>query len=111
MSKIDPRDLAHDLIQRPILTEKATQNDGIKSIYIRRSPQSDQASLSKQPVEAAMFKVKVIGVNTQNPPRKKRRVGKFVGFKPCYKRATVTFARRRVDPQTAIPRSLANFGF
>jgi large subunit ribosomal protein L23 len=27
-----------------------------------------------------------------NPPRKKKRVGRFVGFKPQYKRAIVTVA-------------------
>ena len=37
-----------------------------------------------------IFEVKVIGINTLNLPRKKRRVGKYIGFKPRYKRAIVT---------------------
>ena len=37
-----------------------------------------------------VFEVKVIGINTLNLPRKKRRVGKYIGFKPRYKRAIVT---------------------
>lgn len=50
---------------------------------------------SKPEIKAAieqLFKVKVVAVNTQNLPRKKRRVGKFLGYKPQYKRAVVTLA-------------------
>lgn len=36
------------------------------------------------------FNVKVIRVNTFNLPRKKRRLGKFRGYKPQYKKAIVT---------------------
>src|SRR4028119_183309 len=87
MSKIDPRDYA-DLIQRPLLTEKATRMMELNQFTFDVAPQPPQ-----HPTKAAteeQFKVKVIGVNPQTPPRKKRRVGKFVGFKPSYKRATVT---------------------
>lgn len=48
---------------------------------------------TKPSIKAAielLFNVKVTAVNTHNPPRKKRRVGKFIGFKPRYKRAIVT---------------------
>ncbi|NEQ19290.1 MAG: 50S ribosomal protein L23, partial [Microcoleus sp. SIO2G3] len=44
-----------------------------------------------------LFDVKVEKVNTSKPPRKKRRVGKFIGFKPQYKRAIVTVAAGDVD--------------
>ncbi|MGC8713002.1 MAG: 50S ribosomal protein L23 [Leptodesmis sp.] len=39
-----------------------------------------------------LFDVKVLGVSTINPPRKKRRVGKFMGHRALYKRAIVTLA-------------------
>ena len=39
-----------------------------------------------------LFDVKVTGVNTSNPPRKTRRMGRFQGYKPQYKRAVVTLA-------------------
>lgn len=48
---------------------------------------------TKPQIKAAieeLFPVKVLSVNTQNPPRKQKRVGKFSGFKPVYKRAIVT---------------------
>lgn len=50
---------------------------------------------TKPEIKAAiedLFQVKVVKVNTQQLPRKKRRVGKFVGYKPQYKRAIVTLA-------------------
>jgi large subunit ribosomal protein L23 len=50
---------------------------------------------TKPEIKAAiegLFEVSVVKVNTQLPPRKKRRVGKFVGYKPQYKRAIVTVA-------------------
>jgi large subunit ribosomal protein L23 len=50
---------------------------------------------TKPEIKAAiedLFQVKVVQVNTHRPPRKKRRVGKFIGFKPQYKRAIVTVA-------------------
>jgi large subunit ribosomal protein L23 len=50
---------------------------------------------TKPEIKAAiedLFQVKVVQVNTQHLPRKKRRVGKFIGFKSHYKRAIVTLA-------------------
>ena len=44
-----------------------------------------------------LFEVKVIQVNTQQQPRKQRRVGKFIGFKPQYKKAIVTVATGEED--------------
>ena len=48
---------------------------------------------TKPQIKAAiesLFEVKVKRVDTQNLPRKTRRVGKFMGAKPRYKRAVVT---------------------
>jgi large subunit ribosomal protein L23 len=39
-----------------------------------------------------MFGVRVTSVNTQNPPRKKRRLGRYIGFRTRHKRAIVTLA-------------------
>lgn len=89
MSEINARDLA-DVLQRPILTEKATRMMELNQFTFDVAPKATKTTI-KAAVEA-MFNVKVIGMNTQNPPRKKRRVGKFQGFKPRYKRAVVTLA-------------------
>ncbi|NJK76487.1 MAG: 50S ribosomal protein L23 [Richelia sp. CSU_2_1] len=89
MSKINPRDYA-DLVQRPILTEKATRMMELNQFTFDVAPKATKPQI-KAAIEE-LFQVKVVGVNTQNPPRKKRRVGKFAGFKPVYKRAVVTLA-------------------
>jgi large subunit ribosomal protein L23 len=90
----DPRYLA-DLVRRPIVTEKATILMEQNKYTFEVTPKA-----SKPEIKAAiedLFQVKVVKVNTAVPPRKKRRVGKFVGFKPLYKRAIVTVAPGDVE--------------
>ena len=40
-----------------------------------------------------LFDVKVIKVNSCRLPRKKKRVGKYIGWKPQYKKAIVRLAQ------------------
>lgn len=86
---LDSRSLA-DLVRRPIVTEKAT-------LLLEENKYTFEVSLqaTKPQIKAAiedLFDVKVTGVNTQRPPLKKRRIGKFAGHRPQYKRAIVTLA-------------------
>lgn len=89
MIEYDPRYLA-DLVRRPIVTEKATllleQNKYVFEVIPKATKPQIKAAIE------SLFEVKVTSVNTLNPPRKKRRVGKFVGYKAQYKRAIVTLA-------------------
>ena len=89
MTEYDPRKLA-DLVLRPIVTEKATvlleQNKYVFEVIPKATKPEIKAAIE------SLFDVKVTGVNTLRPPRKKRRVGKFIGYKPQYKRAIVTLA-------------------
>lgn len=89
MTQYDPRHLA-DLIHRPIVTEKATvlleQNKYVFEVIPTASKPEIKAAIED------LFNVKVTSVNTLQLPRKKRRVGKFIGYKPHYKRAIVTLA-------------------
>ncbi|MBD1840640.1 50S ribosomal protein L23 [Coleofasciculus sp. FACHB-64] len=89
MSQYNPRELA-DLVYRPIVTEKATllmeQNKYVFEVVPKATKPEIKAAIED------LFKVKVVSVNTLRLPRKKRRVGKFAGFKPQYKRAIVTLA-------------------
>ncbi len=87
MLELTPRDLI-DLVQRPILTEKATILMEQNKYTFEVAPKATKPQI-KAAIEQ-LFDVKVLSVNTQNPPRKQRRVGKFAGFKPLYKRAIVT---------------------
>jgi large subunit ribosomal protein L23 len=98
VSKYDPRNLA-DLVLRPIVTEKATllleQNKYVFEVILKATKPEIKAAIE------SLFDVKVTSVNTLRPPRKKRRVGKFVGYKPQYKRAVVTL--RTGDSITLFP--------
>ena len=40
-----------------------------------------------------LFDVKVLKVNTCRLPRKKKRVGRYIGWKPQYKKAIVTLSK------------------
>jgi len=76
------------IIKYPIITDKATrllENNQYSFIVDRYS--------NKTTIKAAiedLFNVKVIKVNTCRLPRKKKRVGKYLGWKPQYKKAIVT---------------------
>ena len=78
------------IIKYPIITDKATrllENNQYSFIVDRYS--------NKLSIKAAieyLFKVKVIKVNTCVLPRKKKRVGKYLGWKPQYKKAVVTLS-------------------
>lgn len=89
MTELSPRYLA-DLVIKPIVTEKATllleQNKYVFEVALKATKPQIKAAIEQ------LFEVKVTKVNTLRPPRKKRRVGKFIGYKPLYKRAIVTLA-------------------
>jgi large subunit ribosomal protein L23 len=94
VTNFDPRKLP-DLVRRPIVTEKATMLMEQNKYTFEVSPKATKPEI-KAAIES-LFDVKVVQVNTANPPRKKRRVGRFIGYKPQYKRAIVTVATGDVD--------------
>ena len=85
--KVESRNLA-DLIIKPLVTEKATllmeQNQYVFEVVPKATKPDIKAAIE------SLFDVKVTSVNTARPPRKKKRVGRFLGFKPQIKRALVT---------------------
>lgn len=89
MPKFDPRNLP-DLIRRPIVTEKATIQMEYNKYTFEVLPKATKTQI-KAAIEG-LFDVKVLKINTAVQPRKKKRVGRFIGYKPQYKRATVTVA-------------------
>ncbi|MEO1591291.1 MAG: 50S ribosomal protein L23 [Cyanobacteria bacterium J06632_22] len=86
---IQDRDLP-DIIRRPIVTEKATLNLEHNQYTFEVDPKANKTQI-KAAIEQ-LFDVTVKGISTLNPPRKRRRMGRFIGFKPTYKRAIVTLA-------------------
>ncbi|NEP19702.1 MAG: 50S ribosomal protein L23 [Leptolyngbya sp. SIO4C1] len=86
---IDARDLP-DIIWRPIITEKATLNLENNQYTFEVAPKATKPQI-KAAIES-LFDVKVTGISTANPPRKKRRLGRYIGYRSTYKRAIVTLA-------------------
>lgn len=79
-----------EVIKYPIITDKATRllEKNQYSFVVDRY--SDKITI-KTAIEY-LFNVKVIKINTARLPRKKKRVGKYIGWKPQYKKAVVTLA-------------------
>jgi len=81
----------HDVIQRPIVTEKsAIAREEANIATFRVDPAATKNEI-RQAVES-LFEVKVERVRTMNQPGKKKRVGKHVGRKPAWKKAIVELA-------------------
>lgn len=79
-----------NIIKYPLITDKATrllENNQYSFIVDRNS---NKVTI-KDTIEY-LFNVKVIKVNTCRLPRKKKRVGKYIGWKPQYKKAIVSLA-------------------
>jgi large subunit ribosomal protein L23 len=79
-----------DLVRRPLVTEKATLLLENNQYTFEVDPQATKPEIRAAIEE--LFDVKVVKVSTYTPPRKKRRIGRFVGHRPQYKRAIVTLA-------------------
>lgn len=82
------------IIKCPIITDKATrllENNQYSFIVDRYS--------NKIAIKSAieyLFNVQVIKINTCRLPRKKKRIGKYIGWKPQYKKAIVTLSEGNV---------------
>ena len=78
------------VIKYPIITDKATRllENNQYSFMVDRY--SDKLTI-KAAIEY-LFNVKVIKINTCRLPRKKKRVGKYIGWKPQYKKAIVSLS-------------------
>ena len=81
----------HDVIQQPLVTEKSTsaREEQNRATYAG-NPDSTKHEIRRAVEE--LFEVKVLSVRTMRQPGKKRRVGKFVGRKPAWKKAIVELA-------------------
>lgn len=80
-----------NIIKYPLITDKATrllENNQYSFIVDRNS---DKITI-KNTIEY-LFDVKVTKVNSCRLPRKKKRVGKYIGWKAQYKKAIVTLAK------------------
>ena len=79
-----------DVIRKPVITEKATNALDLNQYTFEVDRRAAKPEI-KAAVES-LFNVKVIGINTMNPPRRTRRVGKFAGKRSQIKKAIVRLA-------------------
>ncbi len=82
---------AHDVILRPVTTEKSTLAREFSNVVtLAVDPRAGKHDI-KGAVEQ-LFNVKVLTVRTIRMPRKTRRVGKYLGAKREWKKAIVQLA-------------------
>jgi large subunit ribosomal protein L23 len=79
-----------EIIKYPIITDKATRLLENNQYSFIVNPNATKITI-RSSIEN-LFAVKVIKINTCNLPKKKKRVGKFIGWKSQYKKAIVTLA-------------------
>ena len=82
---------AHQIIRRPLVTEKSSigrEEENLVTFAV--DPRANKHEIGRAIEE--LFDVKVVDVHTMRQPRKKKRVGKHLGFKPEWKKAIVKLA-------------------
>ena len=81
----------HDVIRKPLVTEKSSigREEG-NLVTLAVDPRASKHDV-KRAVET-LFDVEVRRVRTMRMPRKARRVGRFLGRKPEWKKALVVLA-------------------
>ena len=84
----DPR----QIVLRPLVTEKATTlKDEHNQVSFQVATDANKVEI-RHAVEA-IFKVKVTGVRTQVVFGKEKRMGRYVGRRPSWKKAIVTLGQ------------------
>ncbi len=76
------------IIKYPLITDKSMRSLENNQYSFVVDRYSNKMAI-KDSIEF-LFNVKVTKVNTCRLPRKKKRVGKYIGWKPQYKKAIVT---------------------
>jgi large subunit ribosomal protein L23 len=82
----------HDVIRRPLVTEKsniAREERNVVSFAV--DPRANKHEIRRAIEE--LFHVQVEEVRTMRQPRRKRRIGRFEGHRPSWKKAVVRLAQ------------------
>ena len=81
----------HEIVRKPLVTEKSNNGrEETNLVTFAVDPRANKHEI-KDAIEK-LFEVKVLRVRTMRMPRKTRRVGKFSGRKPEWKKAIVQLA-------------------
>ncbi|MDR1884797.1 MAG: 50S ribosomal protein L23 [Synergistaceae bacterium] len=80
--------LAHDIIVRPIITEKSSRLMALNKYTFEVMPAANKIEIRRAVEE--VFKVKVSSVHTIKVHPKPKRMGRFSGYSRSWKKAVVT---------------------
>ena len=80
----------YDVIRKPIITEKSSKLAENLQYTFEVDPNANKVEIKKA-IET-IFNVKVVAVRTVNVSRKAKRMQRFEGFKPGYKKVIVRLA-------------------
>ena len=81
----------YEVIRRPLVTEKSSiDRDANNTVTFAVDPRANKVEI-RRAVEQ-IFGVRVVDVHTMRMPRKTRRVGRYVGRRPEWKKAIVKLA-------------------
>lgn len=90
----------YEILKAPIITEETNRLMESQNKYTFKVDKRANKVDIKKAVEA-IFEVDVLSVNTINMGRKFKRMGKYEGYKPAYKKAIVEIAEgQRIDAFT-----------
>ena len=82
---------AHEVIRKPLVTEKSTLGrEERNEVAFAVDPRASKHDVRRAVEE--LFSVRVDDVRTMRMPRKTRRVGRFIGHRPQWKKAIVRLA-------------------
>ena len=81
---------AHDIIIAPVITERSMAGIENKTYTFKVAKTADKVSIAKAVEE--IFKVTVVKVNTMNVRGQERRMGRYSGYTPSWKKAIVTLS-------------------
>jgi len=79
-----------DSLKYPLITEKA--NEFYKKNWCSFLVDKQMDKTSIKTAFESLFKVKVIKIHTTNLPRRQRRVNRYTGYRPLYKKAIIKLA-------------------
>jgi large subunit ribosomal protein L23 len=80
---------AHQIIRRPLITEKGTELKNQANHYLFEVARDANKIEIKRAIES-LFRVKVLQVRTISVQGKEKRVGRYVGRTPNWKKAVAT---------------------
>ena len=80
----------YDIIIKPIITEKSSQL--VENLQYTFEVAKDANKVEIKNAIEKIFNVKVVAIRTINVHRKAKRMQRYQGFKPAYKKAIVRLA-------------------